>query len=257
MFVKPSAKYVKFVAAFVILGFVGFLAYLIIRERFSENTTVTRYEIAKPVKHESHSNPHLLSQRSRNQEAQTTETTETGEFPALSENALTDKSPNAENVEGIDENADVDIHALDTEDSSVPPQLSAEELRRQELLRRRANIHEQLNALSSWEQPVHSADDPQTVRQALALSEELTQIDEELSGRNDDDARLSFRLARAYFDGGVTPDGKLTVTAAAKMAEILEQEGYFDIARRERQIIQNAIKSGDEVIKPEHLEGLQ
>ena len=63
----------------------------------------------------------------------------------------------------------------DTEDLGVTPQLSAEESRRQELLRRQTDIHEELKALSPGV-PVHSADNPQNVLQALTLIKELTLI---------------------------------------------------------------------------------
>ena len=122
MLIKPSDKYVKFVVVFAIIGCVGFVAYLTIREVFVEDTTVTVYEVGEPVKPENDSNPHLSSRYSRNQGLKTTETS--GSFIS-SDTHLTNRDTGE--VEGLDDSGEADLDTQDVENSSADPQIPAEE----------------------------------------------------------------------------------------------------------------------------------
>ena len=184
------------------------------------------------------------------------QTSETNESPVVSDTYLTDEFLDTVAVEDIDESEEIDSYALDTEESSTTPQLSAAELRRQELLQRQMEIYEQIKTIAPEGITVHSSDDPEGVLQALELFKELSQIDEELSGYSNDDAlrmiQRSINMTRS-----LTPDGELPVMAAAKMADTWEQDGNFEAASRMRRVVQNAVEHGDEIIKREHVEGVQ
>ena len=195
------------------------------------------------------------------QDTQTVETSkhqvsETNENPVESDTYLTDDFLDTVAVEDRDESEAIDSYALDTEEPSATPQLSDEELRRQELLRQRAEIYEQLKTIAPEGVTVHSSDDPKGVLQALELFKELNQIDEELSEHSNDDGSRALQRA-INLTKSLTPDGELPVMAAAKMADTWEQEGNFEVANRMRQVVQNAVERGDEVIKREHVEGIQ
>ena len=135
------------------------------------------------------------------------------------------------------------------------PSLSAEELRRQELLRERAHLHEQLKTLSPGG-TVHSADDPQNVHQALTLIKELTLIEQELNGQDNTDI-LRYIQRGINTTQSLTPDGKMPIPAAAKLADAWEEDGNFEGARIMRLAIQNARKNRDEFLKEEHIEESQ
>lgn len=177
---------------------------------------------------------------------------ETNENPVMSDTYLTDEVLDTK-AEDIYENENIDLYALDTEESSAMPQLSDEELRRQELLQRQVEIYDQLKTIAPEGVTVHSSDDPEGVLRALELFKELSQIDEELSGYSSDNAlrmiQRSINMTRS-----LNSDGKLPVVAAAKMAETWEQDGNFEAANRMHQVVQKAVESGDEVIKREHVE---
>ena len=121
MLIKPSGKYVKFVVVFAIIGCVGFVAYLTIREVFVEDTTVTVYEVGEPVKPENQSNTYLLHGHLRNQGAKTTETSASA---ISSDTHLTNRDTGE--VEGLDDSGEADLDTQDVEDSSADPQIPAE-----------------------------------------------------------------------------------------------------------------------------------
>lgn len=121
MLIKPSGKYVKFVVAFAIIGCVGFVAYLTIREVFVEDTTVTIYEVGLPVKPEKDSNAHLASGHWRNQRPTTTETSGSS---ISSDTHLTNRDTGE--VEGLDDSGEADLDTQDVEDFSADPEIPAE-----------------------------------------------------------------------------------------------------------------------------------
>ena len=81
-------------------------------------------------------------------------------------------------------------------------------------------------------------------------------IDEELNGQNNTDI-LRYIQRGINTTQSLTPDGKMPITAAAKLADSWEKDGNIEGARIMRLAIQNAIKSGDEVLKEEHIEEIQ
>lgn len=142
------------------------------------------------------------------------------------------------------------------EAEEAPEPLSAEELRRQELLQQRAALNEEIKALVPDGHTVHSSDDPETLLQVLELTKALTQIEGELNGYIDRETVRSIDLA-INLTSNLDIEGNLPITAAAKIADSFEEEGKFEAANRMRSVIQNALKNGDEVLKEKHLTGIQ
>ena len=167
-------------------------------------------------------------------------------------------------VMGLDEGEDVDSHTRDTEEPSANPQLAAEELRRQELLQRKAEIHEQMQAILPEGVTVHSSENPEVIRQVFQLHQELVAVEQELSNNPQDprfeDARhLNKRVMFLLEDvtPNLTPDGKLPISTAEKLIQTWEQDGNFAAANRMRQVIQHAVENGDALIERKHIEGLR
>ena len=167
-------------------------------------------------------------------------------------------------VMGLDEGEDVDSHPRDTEEPSANPQLSAEELRRQELLQRKAEIDEQMQAIIPEGVTVHSSENPEVIRQFFQLHQELVAVEQELSNNPQDprfeDARhLNKRVMFLLEDvtPNLTPDGKLPISTAEKLIQTWEQDGNFAAANRMRQVIQHAVENGDALIERKHVEGLR
>ena len=167
-------------------------------------------------------------------------------------------------VMGLDEGEDVDSHTRDTEEPSANPQLSAEELRRQELRQRKAEIHEQMQAIMPEGVTVHSSENPEVIRQFFQLHQELVAVEQELSNNPQDprfeDARhLNKRVMFLLEDvtPNLTPDGKLPISTAEKLIQTWEQDGNFAAANRMRQVIQDAVENGDALIERKHVEGLR
>ncbi len=198
---------------------------------------------------------------------------ETRESPRVSEMHLTtddslgptdDSLATEEVVMGLDEGEDVDSHPRDTEEPSANPQLSAEELRRQELLQRKAEIDEQMQAIIPEGVTVHSSENPEVIRQFFQLHQELVAVEQELSNNPQDprfeDARhLNKRVMFLLEDvtPNLTPDGKLPISTAEKLIQTWEQDGNFAAANRMRQVIQHAVENGDALIERKHVEGLR
>ena len=198
---------------------------------------------------------------------------ETRESPRVSEMHLTtddslgttdDSLAPEEVVMGLDEGEDVDSHTRDTEEPSANPQLSAEELRRQELLQRKAEIDEQMQAIMPEGVTVHSSENPEVIRQFFQLHQELVAVEQELSNNPQDarfeDARhLNKRVMFLLEDvtPNLTPDGNLPISTAEKLIQTWEQDGNFAAANRMRQVIQHAVENGDALIERKHIEGLR
>ena len=212
------------------------------------------------------------------QGAQSVETNESqssvaGESPTVSDMHrttdgsldTTDESLTTEEVvSGIDERGDVDSDTRDTEEPSANPQLSAEELWRQMLLQRKAEIHEQMQAIMPEGGTVHSSENPEAMRQLLQLFKELSAVEQELSNNPQDpsfeDARALYKMAMFHVEHvapDLTPEGKLPIFTAEKLIQRWEQDGNFEAANRIRQVIQYAVENGDELIERKHVERLQ
>lgn len=189
------------------------------------------------------------------------------EMPLTTDDSLgtTDDSLAPEEVvTGLDEGEDVDTHTRDTEEPSANPQLSAEELRRQELLQRKAEIDEQMRALLPEGVTVHSSENPEVIRQLIQLHQELVAVEQELSDNPQDasfeDARHLNKRAMFLLEEVtpyLTPDGKMPISTAEKMIQKWEQDGNVAAANRMRQVIQNAVENGDAHIERKHVEGLE
>lgn len=246
-------SFVKKVLPFAFAGFVVICVWTVYLRSNKPITPVKIYEVPQRTpRGESNTKPVIR------QDTQTVETSErqasgTNESPVVSDTYLIDEFLDAGAVEDIDESEETDSYALDIEELSAIPQLSAEELRRQELLQRQVEIYDQLETIAPEGVTVHSSDDPEGVLRALELFKELSQIDEELSGYSSDNA-LRMIQRSINMTSSLNSDGKLPVVAAAKMAETWEQDGNFEAANRMHQVVRKAVESGDEVIKREHVE---
>ena len=167
-------------------------------------------------------------------------------------------------VSGRDERGAVDSDTLDTEEPSANPQLSAEELWRQMLLQRQAEIHEQIQAIVPEGGTVHSSENPEAVRQLLQLHQELIAVEQELSNNPQaphfEDARNLNKRAMflvEHVTPDLTPAGNMPISTAEKLIQRWEQEGNFDAANLVRQVIQHAVENGDELIERKHVERLR
>ena len=167
-------------------------------------------------------------------------------------------------VSGRDERGDVDSDTRNTEEASANPQLSAEELWRQMLLQRKAEIHEQMQAIVPEGGTVHSSENPEAMRQLLQLFRKLNAVEQELSNNPQDpsfeDARTLYKMAMFHVEHvapDLTPEGNMPISTAEKIVQMWEQDGNFDAANLVRQVIQNAVENGDELIERKHLEQLQ
>ena len=249
-------SFLKKVWPFALAGFVVICVWTVYLRSNKPITLVKIYEVPDRTPWgESNTKPVIR------QDTQTVETSErqasgTNESPVVSDTHLIDEFLDAGTVEDIDESEETDSYALDIEELSAIPQLSAEELRRQEFLQRQVEIYDQLKTIAPEGVTVHSSDDPEGVLRALELFKKLSQIDEELSGYSSDNA-LRVIQRSINMTKSLTPDGELPVMAAAKMVDTWEQDGNFEAASRMRQVVQNAVERGDEVIKREHVEGVQ
>ena len=167
-------------------------------------------------------------------------------------------------VSGRDERGAVDSATLDTEEPSANPQLSAEELWRQMLLQRQAEIHEQMQAIIPEGETVHSSENPEVLRQFFQLLKELNAVEQELSNNPQDpsfeDARNLHKMAMFHVEHvtpDLTPAGNMPISTAEKIVHMWEQEGNFDAANLVRQVIQHAVENGDEFIERKHVERLR
>ncbi len=167
-------------------------------------------------------------------------------------------------VSGRDEHGDVDSDTRDPEKPSANPQLSAEELWRQMLLQRKAEIHEQMQAIMPEGGTVHSSENPEAMRQLLQLFKELSAVEQELSNNPQDpsfeDAQTLYKMAMFHVEHvapDLTPEGNMPISTAEKLIQRWEQDGNFDAANRIRQVIQHAVENGDELIERKHVERLR
>ena len=167
-------------------------------------------------------------------------------------------------VSGRDERGDVDSDTRDTEGPSANLQLSAEELWRQMLLQRKAEIHEQMQAIMPEGGTVHSSENPEAMRQLLQLFKELNAVEQELSNNPQDpsfeDAHTLYKMAMFHVEHvapDLTPEGNMPISTAEKLIQRWEQDGNFEAANRIRQVIQYAVENGDELIERKHVEQLR
>ncbi len=121
MRIKSLSKYEKLVVVFAIIGFVGAAAYLIVREMYVEDTTVTVYEVGDPIKPEYHSNRHLASGHSPNR---ATKTIESSGSSITSETPLTNDYTGE--VEVLDGSGKADLAPQDVEISSADSYMPVE-----------------------------------------------------------------------------------------------------------------------------------
>jgi len=144
------------------------------------------------------------------------------------------------------------------EEERAQDALSAEEVRRKELKKRAKEVQKQFTDLVLREGgKIHTATHPpEVMRQAFELMKEIFRIEQELAGEPNKPLNRFTNLLEGTLDA-LNPNGEMSVFGAQKMADAMEQNGYVEGARRFRLVIQRAIDSGDDMLKPEHLEGLK
>ena len=229
--------------------------------------------VADPVRTEESKAKPATHQGAQGVETNESQSSVTSESPTVSDmHRTTDESLDTtdesltteEVVSGIDERGDVDSDTRDTEEPSANPQLSAEELWRQMLLQRQAEIHEQMQAIIPEGETVHSSENPEALRQFFQLHQELVAVEQELSNNPQDpsfeDARNLNKRAMFHLEHvapDLTPEGNMPISTAEKIVQMWEQEGNFDAANLVRQVIQHAVENGDELIERKHVEQLR
>ena len=259
-----SGRYVKLVVVLAIIGFVGSLAYLVIRVKSVKNLTVTRYVL--PEKRESRPNTGLPSSSPRGQGTRTvgpkgSQISEADKRPITPDTRSVDVNPDTGDKGGIRENAEVGADTSGVDNSGTTPQISAEELRRRTLETRQEELWKQIQAIGQGGGKI----DPEEVSRLLGLQEEMLRIGEELGtnvyddGGNFQDTLRGFDIMREM--GGFmarhrTQDGKFPVSKGPDLADMLEK-WKPEAAERMRKVIQNAVENGDEFIQRKHLENVQ
>ena len=257
---KVSAKYLKFIVFFVIVGFAGFLAYLVVASRFGENTTVTRYML--PTKRKSLPTTGLSQNNPRSQGDQTIKIDDssvpaTGESSTSSDMYQAEEHLGVEDVLGLVEHREISSDTSNLEDSSTTPQPSVEELRRRTLENRQHELWKQIEAMARGDGNIDSKD----ALKVLELQEEMLRIGEELGNNYFDDGGSFDDFLRVaemgrFMASHMTKDGKFPVSKGPKLADMLEKWNP-GAGERLRKVIQNAIESGDEFIQRKHLESVQ
>ena len=264
MLTKLSAKSLKFIVLLAIVGCVGFLAYLAITWKFSENTTVTRYML--PTKRERPANKSLPRSSPHSQGTQTIKIDDspmavTGKSSTSSDTYQAGEHLGAEEDQGLVEHGEVNSDASDVEDSGTAPQLSVDELRRRTLETRQRELWKQIEAMARGDGSIN----PEKALKVLELQEEMLRIGEELGtnrfddgGSFDDFLRVAdmAREMGGFMATHMTKDGKFPVSKGPALADMLEKWDS-EAAERMRKVIQNAIESGDEFIQRRHLESVQ
>ena len=152
---------------------------------------------------------------------------------------------------------DAEIEEIITEEEMTQEVLSAEELRKQELKQQQKDIFEQIRALMATEGgALDSSTDKEKMEQVLLLQRELLHLQQEIEGISNPDANYSMDLAMMV-NRSVNKNGEMPVSEALKIADYMEAAGSVESANTMRAVIQRAIDSGDEVIKPAHIEATQ
>lgn len=264
MQIKLSAKYLKFIVLLAIVGFAGFLAYLVVASRFGENTTVTRYML--PTKRKNPPTTNLPPSSPGRQDVRAIRIDDngvptTGESSTSSDMYQAEEHLGVEDVLGLVERREISSDTSNLEDSSTASQLSTEELRRQTLENRQLEIQKQIEVMAREGGSIG----PQDTLKVLELQEEMLRIGEELGtnryddgGSFDDFLRFSemMREMGRFMSSHMTKGGKLPVSKAPEMADMLEKWDA-DAGEKMRKVIQNAIENGDEFIQRKHFESAQ
>ena len=257
-------NYVKLVVILAILGFVGSLAYLIIRVKSVKSPAVRRYVL--PEKRDNRPNIGLPSSKPRGHGAQTvgpkdSQISEADGHPITPDTRSIDVNPDTRDEESVRENEEVKSDTSGSEDSSAAPKIPAEELRRELLQTRQLEIQNQIENIAR----VDGSIDPKEALKVLELQEEMLRIGEKLSanvyddGGNLNDTLRVFNMMREmgrFMATHMTQDGRFPVSKGPELAEMLGKWNS-EATERMRKVIQNAVENGDEFIQRKHLENVQ
>ena len=146
---------------------------------------------------------------------------------------------------------------INAEEEKAEAAVSAEESRRRELQKQQSDIFAQIKELMATEGgAMHSSTDREKMHQILQLQKELLEIQEKIEGAPDVVANYGLTLAEMV-NSSLTPNGEIPVSEYVKITDYVAAEGDLETASRMRVVIQRALNSGDDVIKPEHIDGLQ
>ncbi|MCG9134565.1 hypothetical protein J5I95_23115 [Candidatus Poribacteria bacterium] len=143
------------------------------------------------------------------------------------------------------------------EEEMAKEALSAEELRIRELKRQQRDIFAQIKTLVAAKgRGAHSSTDPEKMHEVIQLQKELLSLQEEIDGNPNPAANFFLDLA-LMVNSSLNQNGELPVSESLKIVDYIEAGGDSETANRVRAVIQRAIASGDDVIKPEHVEGIK
>lgn len=254
MLKKLIEEYAKFVFVCMIIGFVGWLVYFFITGKTIENTTVIRYKTTTPApKLDEKARSHLPNKHSPlPDEPSDHQDTQPRAIPMESDSDFIEDSLETETAEITDDLEDVPPHKVG--DPGEMPELSAGDLRRQEMIKRQALLREQLQEML----PIDGIAEPERALQAINLQQEIYRIGKELGTveTSGGDPMVAYEINKLVLSN-LTPDGEIPVSIGPQFAELLEKSGEKEIAAGVRRAMQRAVENGDTVFKPEHIEGIR
>ena len=257
MLIKLIKEYAKYVFVCMIIGFVGWLVYFFIAGKTIQNSTVIRYKTVAPKldeKARSHlPNKHapLADETSDHQDPQPRATL------IESDTDFIEDSPETETLETETAETPDDLENVPPHKVGGPgemPELSAGDLRRQEMVKRQALLREQLQEML----PIDGIAEPERALQAINLQQEIYRIGKELGTVefSGGDPMVAFEINKLVLSN-LTPDGEIPVSIGTQFAELLEKSGEKEIAAGIRRAMQRAVENGDTVFKREHIEGIR
>lgn len=241
---------------FILVGMIVGIGAFIFGRSQAPQGPITIYKAVQPSQLETDRQAQNIATEIDRQASQTPGTPPQGSVQSEAQGSVLPPGGDIVTDTSIDPASEMTESVVDGSDEDKAPSLSAEELRRQELLQQRASIHEQLQTLVPPGHTVHSADDPELMSQLLELREELVQIEGKLNGYIDTGALSAINLSKTM-NRNLDQDGNLSVIGAEEVADFFQQDGKPEVAERLRLVIQNARKNGDEIIRQEHLIGLE
>ncbi len=157
--------------------------------------------------------------------------------------------------------SDVDVEkilkAIVAEEKQVEEALSPEETRKIEMKKRVEEIRkEMVQIITKAGGKLHAATHPIEMGQILKLQGEMIALHREAEGETDPILGFIHDLS-VMTHNNLNSQGELSVSGASKIAEYISDTGDVDTAQRMQDLIQIVLDSGDDVIKPEHIETFQ
>ncbi len=164
-------------------------------------------------------------------------------------------TPHSESLENALEEAKIAelIEQISTEEENAEVALSTEESRIQVLEQEQDALFAQIKELlATGGGPMNSSAHREKMRQVIQLQQEMLVIQEKIDGSPNLDANFNLTLALKV-NNSLNQNGEMPVSEYKKIADYVESEGSLETASQMRVVIQRAINSGNDIIKPEHI----